>query len=634
MDQTNTICQLEGSFQISNNSSQSNSINTTYESTSCTSSSSGRNKIIDQNKEYMDQAGCTNTGIVSNEISNINVCTELCVFQNPNSMGDSDKIFKPYIGVNSNTHDNDESKILNTDNCYQHVQSGESNSTTHFLQIKSEPNICVNSSNHATGTCTETEIIGSPRSIQNTEVSIKMETITHDVFDPSGGMLTDDLTHKSGKNSLHVHEQLDRLSSNSTNYAICIKYEPDSGAEGESYTPGSISCPSRSEDLKNNHHIRDNSHCYGNCSNIPNNALNRGDQPSCGPIKIEINDSHMQKDSKASISPQHNCVNTFYHDNSCCASYEQSHSSHKSENIQMGKQPGDLEKLLSPKQDYTKKEFKCDVCSYTTICMSYLKRHKMQHAVEKPYKCDVCSYSTVRTRDLVRHKRKHTEEKPYMCEVCGFTTRSANSLRSHKRTHTAEKLYKCDVCSYNTVWPNALAVHKRKHTEEKPYKCYVCSYSTISSSILERHKTKHTGEKPYKCDMCSYSTSRSDHLVEHKVRHTGEKPYKCDVCNYSSVRSRDLVTHKRKHTREKPYKCNVCSYSTVRPEHLTTHKRKHTGEKPYKCNVCSYSTVGPADLTTHKRKHTGEKPYMCDVCNFSTAWPRSLKAHKQQHMDK
>ena len=181
------------------------------------------------NREYMDQAGCTNTGIISNEISDINVCTELCGFQNPNLIGNSDKIFKHYIGVDSNTHDNDESDIGNTDNCYQHVRSGESNSTTHFVQVKSEPNICVNSSNHAT--CTETKFIGSHRSIKNTEVSIKMETITDDAFDPSGCMLTDDLTHKSGKNSLHVHEQLDCLSSNRANYAICIKYEPDSGAE-------------------------------------------------------------------------------------------------------------------------------------------------------------------------------------------------------------------------------------------------------------------------------------------------------------------------------------------------------------------------------------------------------------------
>ena len=493
----------------------------------------------------MDQAGCTNTGTTSNEISDINDCTKLCGFKNPNSIGNSDNIFKPYIGVDSNTHDNDESKIGNTDNCYQHVQSGESNSTTHFVQIKSEPNICVNSSSHAT--CTETEIIGSPRSIQNTEVSIKMETITHDVFDPSGGMLTDDFTHKSGQNSLHVHEQLDCLSSNRANYAICIKYEPDSRAEGESHTSSSIASPSRSEDKANNHHIRNNSHCYSNCGNISDNVLDRDDQPSCGPIKIEINDSHMRKDSIASTSPQHNSNNTFYHDGTCCASDEQLHSSHKNVNIHMGKQPGDREKLLTPKQDYTNEEFKCEVCSYTTICMSYLKRHKMQHAVEKPYKCDVCSYSTTRSSNLREHQANHTGEKPYKCDVCSYSTTRSDHLVEHKLRHTGVKQYKCDVCSYSSVRFRDLVKHKRKHTGENPHKCDVCSYSSSRFCDLVRHKRKHTGQKPYKCDVCSYCASESSDLVKHKRKHTGEKPYKCDVCNFSTAWPRSLKAHKQQH---------------------------------------------------------------------------------------
>ena len=252
----------------------------------------------------MDHAGSTNSGITSNEISD-NVYRELYGFPKPNLKDKSDKFFEPNFGDYnySYTNDRDESEMGNTDNCYQHVQSGESNSTTHFVQIKSEPDIYVKNSNHIT--CTETEFIGSSSSIQNADASIKMEPITCDAFDPSCCMLTDKLANKSGENSLHVHEQLDRLSSNSTNYAICIKYEPDSGTEGESHTSGSIASPSRSEVNKNNHHIRDNSHCYGDCSNISENVFNRGHPQSCGPIKIKITDSHMRKDSVAPTSAHH-----------------------------------------------------------------------------------------------------------------------------------------------------------------------------------------------------------------------------------------------------------------------------------------------------------------------------------------
>ena len=577
MDQTNAIC--HGSIPLSNNSSQSN-INTTSASTACTSSWSDENNVIDHNRKYMDQKGFTNTGIVSNEISD-NVYGELCGFPKPHLIDNSDKIFEPYIGCDNDsyTRDNDESKIGHTDNRYQHMLSGESNSSTHFVKIKSEPNTCVNSSNHAT----ETEGIGSPRSDQNDEVSIKMEPITCDAFDPSCCMPTDKLTHKSETNSLHVHEQLDRLSSNSTNYAICIKYEPDSGTDSESHTSVSIASLSSSEVKTNSHQIRDNSYCYGDCSNISDNVLNRGHQQRCGPIKIEINNSRMWKDSIAPTSPHHtsssdNSVETFYHDDKCYVSYEQLHSSHKNVNMKEGEEQG--EKPLTPKQHITKEKYTCDVCSYSTISSSLFKRHKIKHIGEKPYKCEVCSYSTTRSTLLAEHRARHTGEKLYKCDVCSFSAGRHNNLVRHMRKHTGEKLYKCDACSYSTTRSDQLADHKRKHTVEKPYKCDVCKFSTARPRDLVRHKRTHTGEKRYKCDVCSYTTARSDNLAVHQARHTGKKSYKCDICSFGNVKPNNLVRHKKKHTGEKPYKCDVCSYSSVRSRDLVRHKRKHTGQKP------------------------------------------------------
>ena len=439
-------------------------MDTTFSSTTCTSSSSDRNNVIDHNNECMDQAGCTNTGIISNEISN-NVYREFCGFQNPNLIDNSDKVFEPYIGVDN---DNDKSEIENTDNCYQYGQSGESNSKTHFVRIKGEPTICMKSINHVTRM--ETEFIESPRSIQTAEVSIKMEPIACDPFDPSCCMLNDEMTYKSGKNSLYLHEQLDSLSSNSTNYVICIKYEPDSGAEGGSLTSSSIASQSRLE--VNDHQIRDNRHFYDN-SNNSDNVLNRVHQQSCEPIKVEI--SHIAPTSTLNNSGSDKIVEPFYHDDS----YEQLHSLHKNVNIQEGKQPS--EKPFTSTQKYREKKYKCDVCSHSTISPSLLKRHKMQHTGERPYKCDMCSYSTTTMSYLKRHKMQHTGEKPY----------------------------KCDMCSYSTTRSTYLAEHKARHTGEKPYKCDVCSYSTTMKTYLKRHKMQHTGEKPYKCDVCSYMTTRS-----------------------------------------------------------------------------------------------------------------------------
>ena len=426
----------------------------------------------------MDQVGITNTGITSNELSD-NVYREMCGFQKPNIIDHSDNIFETHIGVDNDSypHNNYESDIGNTDTCYRHVQSGESNSTSHFVQIKSEPDICLKRSYDVT--CTETEVSGSPMNIQHADMSIKMEPITYDAFDHSCCMLTDKLTHKSGKNSLHVHEQLDSLSSNSTNYAICIKYEPDLGAEGESHTSGNIASQSRSE--VNDDQIRENSHCYDNSSNS-DKVLNRVHQQSCEPIKIEI--SHIAPTSPLHNSGSDKIVEPFYHDDS----YEQLHSSQKNVSIQEAKQPG--VKPLTPTQKYREKKYKCDVCSHSTISPSLLKRHKMMHTGEKPYKCDVCSYKTTRSNLLVEHQARHTGEKPYKCDVCSFSTYSSSNLRVHKRQHTGVKPYKCDVCSYSSVSPGNLATHKRKHTGENTYKCNVCSYNTNRSYSLVMHKRK------------------------------------------------------------------------------------------------------------------------------------------------
>ena len=96
--------------------------------------------------------------LASNEMSD-NVYRELCGFQKPNIIDHSDQYRSSLTSVlililTLTITMKLTSEIQMT--CYQHVQSGESNSTTHFVQIKREPNICVKSSNHIT--CSETEV--------------------------------------------------------------------------------------------------------------------------------------------------------------------------------------------------------------------------------------------------------------------------------------------------------------------------------------------------------------------------------------------------------------------------------------------------------------------------------------------
>ena len=350
------------------------------------------------------------------------------------------------------------------------------------------------------------------------------------------------------KKDLDIHNNPRFIFRDDTDYAVCIKNEPESNS-CEAIDPVASmndANPSKAKSyhgtLGNNSNSGcyygndrkpdngDNSHCYVDCKAASYDMKNHDTQTIYGPMKCEIAEDLIQRNTLP-------CTDII---NNSSASVHNYHDHHHTFSISYEKLNSSDNKDSSTEGELTTHEvFKCDICSYSII---------MPCDTETNY-FGMRRYSNVKPNNLVTNKGKQREEKPY----------------------------KCDECSYKTARPGDLVRHKKKHTGERPYKCDVCNYSTFLSCDLVKHKRKHTGEKPYMCDVCSYSTTRSDQLADHQARHTEEKPHKCDLCSYSSVRSRDLVMHiKRKHTGEKPYKCDVCSYSTILRGNLMRHKTKHS----------------------------------------------------------
>jgi len=167
--------------------------------------------------------------------------------------------------------------------------------------------------------------------------------------------------------------------------------------------------------------------------------------------------------------------------------------------------------------------YKCNVCQYTAMYSSHLKRHIMSHTGERPYKCSICEYSCSTASNLKSHNRIHTGEKPYQCAICHYSATHAGDLKRHNRIHTGEKPYQCTICDYSCSEPGPLKKHIRIHTGEKPYKCTNCSYSCSTASSLKSHSRIHTGEKPYSCKLCNASFSQLSTLRRHKWTHIGEK---------------------------------------------------------------------------------------------------------------
>ena len=475
------------------------------------------------------------------------------------------------------------------------AMDGEINTktTVHFnsIRIKSEPNVYEmsterslteaessepdNQSSHESGDYKfDVEFHHTAKSFANVNVQLKEEPNACDIRSSYSSnetetrdQLIDNQSCNSGDKDKHVRMATSCLDRYGTNYAVCIKFEPNSCEVKNSCMKSESDV-----DIGKTYHIDgspDNSHCYKNDSHDSHDILNRDVQHTCRPIESEIHESNLKETNTEHSVP---CDNIYKSD-----------------------------ELARHKDKRRKITYTCDICRYSTAWPDHFLEHKRKHTQEYPYICDVCSYSAAKSSHLDAHKRKHTE-KPYKCEKCSYRTDMSDRLEAHKRKHT-EKPYKCNMCSFRAYWPSVLARHTRKHTE-KPYKCDVCSYSTAWSSHSEAHKRKHAEEISYKCDVCSYSSKWPSDLARHKLKHTGEKPYKCDVCSYSSKWSSDLARHKRTqcHKDKKPFKC---SYTTVSSRTLNKHEIKHKEEERSLTSATSH-TEEKRSLTS-ATSHTEEE---------------------------
>ena len=117
-----------------------------------------------------------------------------------------------------------------------------------------------------------------------------------------------------------------------------------------------------------------------------------------------------------------------------------------------------------------------------------------KHSDERPHKCDQCSYSTVQLSALKRHKLVHSDTKPYSCPHCTYKAKEKRVLDYHIRTtHTKDKLFNCDHCSYSSAMLSNLKRHKLIHSDTKPNSCPHCPYKTKQRGVLNKHiKAKHT----------------------------------------------------------------------------------------------------------------------------------------------
>ncbi|XP_006540361.1 zinc finger protein 507 isoform X2 [Mus musculus] len=113
---------------------------------------------------------------------------------------------------------------------------------------------------------------------------------------------------------------------------------------------------------------------------------------------------------------------------------------------------------------------------------SQLRNHEReQHCL--PNTLSVASNEPRISRDAADGKcaqegNKPSTQKQYRCDVCDYTSTTYVGVRNHRRVHNSDKPYRCSLCGYVCSHPPSLKSHMWKHASDQNY-----NYEQVNKAI-------------------------------------------------------------------------------------------------------------------------------------------------------
>ncbi|KAM5296003.1 zinc finger protein 507 isoform 1-T3 [Glossophaga mutica] len=77
-----------------------------------------------------------------------------------------------------------------------------------------------------------------------------------------------------------------------------------------------------------------------------------------------------------------------------------------------------------------------------------------------------------------QEENKPSAPKQYRCDVCDYTSTTHVGVRNHRRTHSSDKPYRCSLCGYVCSHPPSLKSHMWKHASDQNY-----NYEQVNKAI-------------------------------------------------------------------------------------------------------------------------------------------------------
>ncbi|XP_075393876.1 zinc finger protein 507 [Tenrec ecaudatus] len=191
----------------------------------------------------------------------------------------------------------------------------------------------------------------------------------------------------------------------------------------------------------------------------------------------------------------------------------------------------------------------------------------------------------------VQEGNKSSVQKQYRCDVCDYTSTTYVGVRNHRRIHNTDKPYRCSLCGYVCSHPPSLKSHMWKHASDQNYN-YEQVNKAINDAILQSGRV--LGKCPGKT-LLNSSEERADPGTGSSAKSVSSSelispapneavgPIESEKLSPTSNTSCSLENNSSLAPPGLEYCvvlfcCCICGFESTSKENLLDHMKEHEGE--------------------------------------------------------
>ncbi|XP_006867366.1 PREDICTED: zinc finger protein 507-like [Chrysochloris asiatica] len=234
--------------------------------------------------------------------------------------------------------------------------------------------------------------------------------------------------------------------------------------------------------------------------------------------------------------------------------------------------------------------YQCKQCEESFHYKSQLRNHEReQHSLPDTLSVATSNEPSLSNDPTegkcVQEGNKSSVQKQYRCDVCDYTSTTYVGVRNHRRIHNSDKPYRCSLCGYVCSHPPSLKSHMWKHASDQNYN-YEQVNKAINDAISQSGRV--LGKGPGRTllhsneEKADATTGSSEHVVS-SSEVLPQAPSEKEKLNPTSTTSYSL----EKHSTPAPpgleycvllFCCCICGFESTSKENLMDHMREHEGE--------------------------------------------------------